>query len=99
MILAFEVLWGPGERLLCQCVYESMFLFSPSFFFFWINYLMQRGSTIAKSKLFHTIEEFMQNRRGENLITVIGYRLKLITVIGVAGWPKSPTGSGNRVVG
>jgi hypothetical protein len=36
--------------------------------------------------------------RGENLVAVTGYWLKPVTVTGVAGWPKSPTGFGNQVV-
>jgi hypothetical protein len=31
----------------------------------------------------------------ENLVTVIDYWLKSVTVTGVTDWPKSPTDSGN----
>jgi hypothetical protein len=37
--------------------------------------------------------------RSENQITITGYWLKPITVTGVAGWPKSPTGFDNQVAG
>jgi hypothetical protein len=34
---------------------------------------------------------------GKNPVTITSYWLKSVTVTGVAGWPKSPTGSNNQV--
>jgi hypothetical protein len=37
--------------------------------------------------------------KDENPVSVIDYWLKSVIVIGIAGWPKSSIGFGNRVAG
>jgi hypothetical protein len=75
-----------------------------SFFLFFFSFSFDRLFDTAwkyyrKIKTLHKINELIQNSRSENSITVIDYWLKLVTVIRVAGWPKSPTCSDNRVAG